>query len=130
MNKQILDISTSSIIRVFVVLLVIGFILAIWPILASVFFAAVIASALEPAVRLLTRIGVPRVLTAFILYAVGFLIFASVFYAVLPTLVSEVRQLSSDLPQKYLLWWRLLHSCTGERSCGRHHQQPQHYLNL
>ena len=101
MNKQILDISTSSIIRVFVVLLVIGFILAIWPILASVFFAAVIASALEPAVRLLTRIGVPRVLTAFILYAVGFLIFASVFYAVLPTLVSEVRQLSSDLPQKY-----------------------------
>lgn len=101
MNKQVLDISTSSIIRVFVVLLVIAFLFSIWPILANIFLAIVIASGVEPAVRGLAKIKIPRFISAVIIYAAGFLIFTSVFYMVLPSLITEIKQLSTDIPGKY-----------------------------
>lgn len=115
MGKQILDISTSSIIRVFVVLLVIAFILSIWPILASIFFAAVIASALEPSVRLLCKIKIPRFLAAAVLYLLIFSALASVFYLVVPALLSEARQLSLDLPSKYRELIKTVESFMGSR---------------
>jgi len=101
LNKQILDISTSSIIRVFVVLLVIAFLFSIWPILANIFLAIVIASGVEPAVRGLSKIKIPRFISAVIIYLAGLLIFTSVFYMVLPSLITEIKQLSSDVPGKY-----------------------------
>lgn len=101
MNKQVLDISTSTIIRVVVVLIAVAFFFSIWQILASVFLAVVIASGLEPGVRALTKIKIPRFVAAVLIYAVGFIILTSVFYAVLPTLISETRELSSDLPAAY-----------------------------
>jgi len=101
MGKQVLDISTSSIIRVFIVLLVIAFVLSIWQILASVFLAVVIASGLEPAVKALAKIKIPRLLAALLIYAVGFVILTSVFYTILPALIIESRQLSSELPSAY-----------------------------
>lgn len=100
-NKQTFDISTSSIIRVVVVLLVIGFIFSIWQILASIFLAVVIASGVEPAVSRLTKIKFPRLLAALVVYTVGLLVLTSVFYAVLPTLIGETRQLSTELPEGY-----------------------------
>jgi len=101
MDKQILDISTSTIIRVVAVLLVIGFLFTIWQILASIFLAVVIASAMEPAVRGLTKIKIPRFIGATLVYLVAISVLASVFYAVIPTLITETRQLSTDLPQSY-----------------------------
>lgn len=101
MGKQVLDISTSTIIRVFAVLLVIAFLFSIWPILASIFLAVVIASALEPAVRGFTKIKIPRFISALLVYLIAILILASVFYSIIPTLITETRQLSTDLPQAY-----------------------------
>ncbi len=101
MEKQVLDISTSSIIRIFVVLLVIGFLLAIWQILASIFLAFVIAAAVEPGVKLLHKLKIPRLLGALTVYTIGLLVIISVFYSVLPTLVNETKQLSTDLPASY-----------------------------
>lgn len=101
MPNQTLDISTSSIMRIFVVLLVIGFLFAIWQILASIFLAFVIAAAVEPGVKILQKLKVPRLLGALIIYAVGLLIVLAVFYSVLPTLINEMRQLSSDVPANY-----------------------------
>ena len=101
MNKQVLDISTSSIIRVFVVLIAIGFLFAIWQIIASIFLAIVIASALEPAVVGLGKLKIPRLFAALIIYGVVLLVLTSAFYAIFPTLVNETRQLASDLPTSY-----------------------------
>jgi len=64
MNKQVLDISTSTILRVIVVLIAVAFIFSIWKILASVFLAVVIASGVEPAVRGLGKIKIHRFIAA------------------------------------------------------------------
>lgn len=101
MDKQTLDISTSSILRVFFVLLLVGFVFAIWQILASIFLAIVVAAALEPAVHALGKIKAPRLLGAIVVYAIACTALVAVFYAVLPTLAVETRQLSSDLPARY-----------------------------
>lgn len=101
MPKQVLDISTSTILRVFAVLLVLAFLFSIWQILASIFLAVVIASALEPALRVFTKAKIPRFIAAILVYIIAISILASVFYAVIPTLVSETRQLSTDLPTSY-----------------------------
>jgi len=100
-NKQVLDISTSTIIRVFAVLLVIAFLFSIWPILANIFLAIVIASGVEPAVKGLSKVKIPRFICAVIVYMAGFLIFTSVFYMVFPSLITEIKQLSTDIPGKY-----------------------------
>lgn len=101
MDKQTLDISTSSILRVFFVLLLVGFVFTIWQILASIFLAVVVAAALEPAVHAFGKVKIPRLLGAVVVYTIACAVFAAVFYAVLPTLGAELRQLSSDLPARY-----------------------------
>lgn len=101
MGKQVLDISTSTIIRIVIVLLSVAFIFSIWQILASVFFAIVIAAGLEPAVRGLVKIKIPRFIAAVVLYIFVLSILTSVFYLVSPILIVETRQLASDLPVGY-----------------------------
>ena len=101
MPKQVLDISTGSIIRVFAVLLLIGFLFSIWQILASIFMAVVIASVAEPGISFLTRLRLHRFIAAMLVYLAGIGIVASAFFLVIPTLVVESRQISSDLPVAY-----------------------------
>jgi predicted PurR-regulated permease PerM len=100
-DKQTLDISTSSILRVFFVLLLVGFVFVIWQILASIFLAVVVAAALEPAVRGLGKVKIPRLLGAVMVYTVALAVLVAVFYAIVPALAVEVRQLSLDLPARY-----------------------------
>lgn len=100
-SGQTFDISISSIIRVFVALLVIAFVFSVWQIIASVFLAVVIASGVEPAVKWLTKFKFPRFLAAITIYVVGLLIIVSVFSALLPALVTETRQLSVEFPALY-----------------------------
>lgn len=101
MPKQVLDISTGSIIRVFAVLLLIGFLFSIWQILASIFMAVVIASVAEPGISFLTRLRLHRFIAAMLVYLAGIGIVASAFFLVIPTLVVESRQISTDLPVAY-----------------------------
>lgn len=128
-TKQTLDISTASIIRIFVVLLVIGFLFAIWQILASIFLAFVISASVEPGVRVLSKIKIPRLLGALIVYAVGIAVLASVFYAVLPTLISETKQLTTDLPASYSGLIQNIEELFGKTPVdGRIKQQAQDFL--
>ncbi len=101
MGKQVFDISTSTIIRTVIVLLAVAFIFSIWQILASVFFAIVIAAGMEPAVKGLVKIKIPRFAAAVVLYIFALSILTSVFYLVFPILITETRQLSADLPAGY-----------------------------
>ena len=101
MPKQVLDISTSSIIRVFAVLLLIGFLFSIWQILASIFMAVVISAVAEPGISFLTRLRLHRFIAAMLVYLAGIGIVASAFFLVIPTLVVESRQISTDLPVAY-----------------------------
>lgn len=129
MANQTLDISTASIIRIFVILLAIGFIFAIWQIIASIFLAIVIASAVEPGVRVLGKLKIPRLLAALIVYAIGLSVIFSVFYAVLPTLVSETKNLSSDLPASYTQFMRSVEEFFGRvPQDGSAKEQVQSFL--
>lgn len=101
MPKQVLDISTSSIVRVFAILLLIGFLFSIWQIIASIFLAVVIASAIEPIIGLFTKAKMPRFIATLLVYVFGIAILASAFYLVIPTLILEFKQLSVDLPAAY-----------------------------
>lgn len=101
MPSQTFDISTASIVKVFVILLVIAFVFSVWQIIASVFLAIVIASGVEPGVKAFTKLKLPRFLAAVLIYIIGFLIIASVFSALVPALVNETRQLSVEFPAIY-----------------------------
>lgn len=129
-NKQVLDISTASIIRVFAVVLVIGFIFAIWQIIASVFLSIVIAAAVEPGVNLLRKIKIPRLLGALIVYSIGLLLLASVFYTVLPTLLGEIKQLSNEMPASYTELLKNVEEFFGKTSQnGNTEQQIRSFLS-
>lgn len=101
MGKQVFDISTSTIIRTVIVLLAVALLFSIWQILASVFFAIVIAAGMEPAVKGLVKIKIPRFIAVVILYVFALSILTSVFYLIFPILITETRQLSTDLPAGY-----------------------------
>ena len=102
MFKQLktIDISTSTIFRVMTVLFLVVLFFKIWQIVASLFLAVVISTAIEPTLRWLERRGIKRIISVPSLYLLAVASFFGIFYAILPSLFNEIFVLSQDLPQK------------------------------
>ena len=94
------DISTSTIFRVLTIVLVVVLFFKIWQIVASLFLAIVISTAIEPTLRWLERHSIKRIISVPSLYLLAIAAFFGIFYAILPSLFNEVFVLSQDLPQK------------------------------
>lgn len=100
-NFKTLDISVGTIFRIVVIGLILVLFFAIWKLLASVFLAVIVTASIEPTVRWLEKHHIHRFLSVIFLYLLSLAALFGIFYAILPSLFSEIRHLSLELPRKY-----------------------------
>ena len=100
-DRVTIDIAGSAILRVAVVLLALWFLWFIRDILLFLLLAVIIASALEPLAARLQRFRIPRPLSVLAVYAIVIAVLSAVGSALVPALVTEVRELARVLPDVY-----------------------------
>ena len=100
-QRQIIEISTWSILKVIFIILFFAFLFLISNILIVLFLSLIIASAIYPWVNYLESKKIPRVLGALSVYIIAILFIVFLLYLVVPTMVDEIRQLASVLPSYY-----------------------------
>ena len=97
--KQTIEISFRTILKVFLVIFLIIFAYFIRDILAIIFFALIIASAVSAPVRWLKKYHIPRILGVIIVYVTSITLLGLMLVLVIPPLANELRQLSEFIPQ-------------------------------
>ena len=97
-HLQTINISTSTIIRLVLILLGLVFLYLIRDILLIVVVSVIIAAAATGPVNWLQNRRVPRFLGVLFIYLLFFLLLASVIALVFPPLAEQIRQLSSNFP--------------------------------
>ncbi|MEY4747697.1 MAG: hypothetical protein RLZZ416_746 [Candidatus Parcubacteria bacterium] len=93
-----ISITTGTVVKILFVLGVAWLLFELRSIVLDVVTAIVIASAVEPGVRSLSRWRVPRVAGVLMVYLLVFSIFAGIFYLFLPLVLSELASFISSLP--------------------------------
>lgn len=97
-TKQIIEISSGTIVRFLLFVLLIIFLYYLRGIIGIVLFSVVVASAVEPATKWFERRKIPRTLGVIFVYLVAFLVLSVIFYLVVPTFFSEISSFASDIP--------------------------------
>ncbi|HEY4514643.1 MAG TPA: AI-2E family transporter [Candidatus Paceibacterota bacterium] len=97
-NKNALTISTGTIIRVFAVAILCVALYYIRNVVLILLASLVIASAIEPAVRWLSKLGLPRVLSVISVYLSIAACFFVVTFIFVPPMLTELSRLSNFLP--------------------------------
>jgi len=92
------EVSHKTIIFTIFFLLFLKFLLIILDLLFSLFIAFIITSALRPALDKLTKLKIPRILAALLVYFSFLTILISLLSIIFPPLIKETIQLSSSLP--------------------------------
>jgi len=85
-------------IRLVLVVVAIIAISMIWDIIAALFFAVIVASALEPAIEWLKARGIPRILGVIMVYLAIVLAMFFLFYFIIPLLLDDLRSFSVLYP--------------------------------
>ena len=96
---QSLHITTWTMARFIIIVLILFTVYWIADILTALFFAIIVASALEPAVLWLRERGIPRILSVIIIYLTLAAIFFFSIYLILPLLVEDLRNISFSFPE-------------------------------
>jgi len=94
-----ISITTSGIIKVFLILVLFYFLFLIRHILLIFFVSLVLASAFNPWVDWLQRKRIPRALSILFIYLVAFAVITEVVYLLIPPIIEQVQELSSNLPR-------------------------------
>lgn len=97
-ERQLIDVSTSTILRVVVIFGILAFLYIIKDILVILFLALIIVSAIHPAVNWLQRRRVPRIVGVILIYLIAIFILALIVYLVVPPLAVEIKELSKTFP--------------------------------
>jgi len=101
MSEQALDISWKTILK----LLIVGFSLYILYLTREIiiwfFFALIISLLVEPAINLLRRVRVPKVLAVILIYASILGLLGLMIYLVAPIFIFEINQLSKNIPEYF-----------------------------
>lgn len=92
------DLPFKTIAKVIVTLAILWLLARLWTILLLIFIAVLFAAALNPIVRRLQRVGVPRTGAVAIVFIILLGISASILLLLIPPLVEEGRQFAADLP--------------------------------
>lgn len=90
-ETQLVSISTSTIFRFFAVVLGLAALYLVRDIIFSLFFAVIVASAIEPSIEWLRRRKIARILGVIIIYTAFVLLAAFLMYLVLPLMLDELR---------------------------------------
>lgn len=96
-----INISTKTILKVIGIILVLIFLYIIKEVLAIVFVAWVLASAINPLIDKLQKHKIPRSVSLLSIYLVFICIIILVFVLLIPPLVNELTNLTKDLPNYY-----------------------------
>jgi predicted PurR-regulated permease PerM len=98
-ERTTISIDTGGILKVIFIILALGFFYLIRDVLVIVFFAIVIASAVEPAANWMESRKIPRLLGVLVLYLVVFVLIVSLLSLLIPFVSGEVGQLTQALPK-------------------------------
>ncbi|MBI2628122.1 MAG: AI-2E family transporter [Candidatus Niyogibacteria bacterium] len=97
-SKTTIEITTGTIIRALLLILLAVFLYWIREIVAVVLLAVVLASAVDPVARWFSRYRVPRVFSVILTYLLTFLVLVSAFYITVPPLFNELSDFIAQLP--------------------------------
>lgn len=95
---QHFSISSWTIIRLILVLLAFVALYLIWDIVMALFFAVIVASAMEPAIEWLKARRVPRILGVIVIYLVIAFALFFLIYFIFPLLLEDVQSFSAGYP--------------------------------
>ncbi|MFH1979221.1 MAG: AI-2E family transporter [Patescibacteria group bacterium] len=98
-KNTIIEISTGTIVKSVLFVLLLAGLYYIRDIVAVVLFSIVIASAIEPATNWFEKKRVPRTISVIFIYVVVFSLLGGVFYLVVPTFFSELSTFVVSVPQ-------------------------------
>ncbi|MFH0930028.1 MAG: AI-2E family transporter [Candidatus Moraniibacteriota bacterium] len=98
MNRTI-EISSGTILRAVLILLLLWFLYLVRDILALVFIAIIIVSAIDPIVDWFQKKRVPRSLTVLVVYVAFLAVLVTTIGLLVPPLTSEIRGLGESFPQ-------------------------------
>lgn len=95
------NISTRTVLKIIFIILALVFVYLVKEVLAIVFVAWVLASAIDPLVDRMQRYKIPRGLAIFLFYLIILLIIILAFTLILPTLTQEMSNLTKEFPKNY-----------------------------
>ncbi len=98
MSNVSIQITTGTIVRIVVVLGIVALLWTLRELALIVLTSIVIASAIEPAAKGLTKYKIPRILAILVVYLLFFGVFSSVIFFLLPPVLRETALLLSALP--------------------------------
>jgi len=96
-----LDISINTIFKILAVLLGLWFLFIIRDIIAIIFAALIIASALSPTIDRMAKWGIPRIITVLVTYLLLLAFLGALVYLILPPAITQIRQLAQQLPNYF-----------------------------
>jgi predicted PurR-regulated permease PerM len=97
-QKITIDISSSAILKIIVILALLGFLYLIKEVLVLIFVAIILTSAFMPWVNWFKRRGIPRALGILIIYVVFLSLVGLVISLLIGPLTEQIGQLSANLP--------------------------------
>ncbi len=95
---QHFSVSTWTMIRLVLIILGLGALYLVWDIVMALFFAVIVASAMEPAIEWLKVRGVPRILGVVMIYLViAFALFLLIYF-IFPLLLEDIQSFAATYP--------------------------------
>ena len=97
-HTTVISIHTGTVLKALALIVLFVLLFILRGIVLNVLAAIVIASAIEPPVKGLRRLGIPRVLSIVSVYVALFAVFFTVFYFFLPLLFQDMAEFVSSIP--------------------------------
>jgi len=98
MQKQLLEISLSNILKIILLLVGLYFLYLIKDIIAIVFVAIIIAAGFSTTVDRWAKKGIPRTISVILIYCIILALGGAFIYFILPPLITQLKQLANQLP--------------------------------
>ncbi len=101
MSNQSMSISTETIVRVILILLLVGFIYLIKNVLILFFIAMIITAAFDPLVDKLHRFKIPRALSIVAVYLIFFALIGTCLFLLYGPIVEQIKDMAKAFPDFY-----------------------------
>jgi len=116
--KTIIDVSSLTLIKILFIIVAVAFLFYVRDIILVVFVSLVLASAFDPWVDWFQKHKIPRAVGLLFIYLVLVFVLGGVVYLIIPPIVIEVNELSSDFP----IYWEKI---SGNISEFRNYSESQ-----
>src|SRR3989344_1252225 len=101
MSEKSLDVSWDAIAKVFIAMAIFYILFVARDVVIWFFFALIISILIEPAIRFLRWLKIPRLLSVILIYLSIFGILGAMIYLTAPIFIVELTQLSNNIPEYF-----------------------------